>query len=185
MPDVRLPRLPAVSRFVCCTVCTVSTVRQFPSTTLLFHCSHAYITEGTKQLKKTEEIMTVIRDQGVSNTQLLGVMAKQQNEAQRTATAAMTAQNEAHKNFQDTIASIVVPLSQRPPTAVHLPKKDPKRPDWDGDRTHLLLCLHQVDQNRETKEIPDTGISKKCRQTGQRLSNYSRIVSCRPISKTD
>ena len=123
-----------------------------------------------------EEIRTVIRDQGVRNTQLLEVMAKQQNEAQTAATAAMAAQNEALRNFQDTIASIVVPLSQRPPTAVHLPEKDPKRPDWDGDRTHLLLWLHQVDQNRETKEIPDTGISKKCRQTGQRLSKYTRIV---------
>ena len=83
-------------------------------------------------------------------------MAKQQNEAQTAATASMAAQNEALRNFQDTIASIVVPLSQRPPTAVHLPEKDPKRPDWDGDRTHLLLWLHQVDQIRQTKEIPDT-----------------------------
>ena len=90
-------------------------------------------------MKKMEEIRTVIRDQGVSNTQLLEVMAKQQNEAQTAATAAMAAQNEALKNFQDTIASIVVPLSQRAPTAVHLPEKDPKSPVWDGDRTHLLL----------------------------------------------
>ena len=59
-------------------------------------------------------------------------------------------------SFQETIASVVVPLSQRPPTAVHLPEKDPKFPDWDGDRTHLLLWLHQVDQIRQTKEIPDT-----------------------------
>ena len=43
-----------------------------------------------------------------------------------------------------------------PPTAVDLPKKDPKFPDWDGDRTHLLLWLHQVDQSRQTKEITDT-----------------------------
>ena len=86
-----------------------------------------------------EEIMTVIRDQGNKNTQLLEVMAKQQNEAQTAAAAAMIAQNEALKSFQDTIASIVVPLSQRAPTAVHLPEKDPKFTDCDGDRTHLLL----------------------------------------------
>ena len=59
-----------------------------------------------------EEIRTVIRDQGVRNTQLLEVMAKQQNEAQTAATAAMTAQNKALKTCQDTIASIVVTLSQ-------------------------------------------------------------------------
>ena len=57
--------------------------------------------------------MTVIRDQGVKNTQLLEVMAKHQNEAQTAAAAAMVAQNEALKSFHDTIASIVVPLSQR------------------------------------------------------------------------
>ena len=90
-------------------------------------------------MKKMEEIRTVIIDQGVINTELLEVMAKQQNEAQTAATAAMAAQNEALRNFQDTISSIVVPLSQRPPTAVHLPEKDPKFPDWDGDLTHLLL----------------------------------------------
>ena len=56
------------------------------------------------------------------------------------------AQNEALKSFQETIASVVVPLSQRPPTAVHLPEKDPKFQDWDGDRLHLLLWLHQVDE---------------------------------------
>ena len=78
-----------------------------------------------------EEIRTVIRDQGIRNTQLLEVMAKQQNEAQTAATAAMTAQNEALENFQDTIASIVVPLSQMAPTAVHLPEKDPKLQDCD------------------------------------------------------
>ena len=50
----------------------------------------------------------------------------------------------------------MVPLSQRHPTAVHLPEKDPKFPDLDVDRTHLLLWLHQVDQIRQTKEIPDT-----------------------------
>ena len=88
---------------------------------------------------------TVIRDQGVRNIHLLEVMAKQQNEAQTAATAAMAAQNEALKNFQDTIASIVVPLSQMAPPAVHLPENDPKFPDLDGDRTHLLLWLHQVD----------------------------------------
>ena len=44
------------------------------------------------------------------STQLLEVMVKQQNEAQTAATAATAAQNEALKNFQDTIASIVVPL---------------------------------------------------------------------------
>ena len=104
-----------------------------------------------------EEIRTVIRDQGLKNTQLLEVMAKQQSEAQAAAAAAMIAHNEALKNFQDTIASVVVPLSQRPPTAVHLPEKDPKFPDWDGDRTHLLLWLHQVDQIRQTKEITDRG----------------------------
>ena len=76
-----------------------------------------------------EEIRTVIRDQGLKNTQLLDVMPKQQSEA------AMTAQNEALRSFQDTIASVVVPLSQRPPTAVPLPEKDPIFPDWDGDRT--------------------------------------------------
>ena len=39
---------------------------------------------------------------------------------------------------------------------MHLPEKDPKFPNWNGDRTHLLLWLHQVDQIRQTKEIPDT-----------------------------
>ena len=61
-------------------------------------------------MEKMKEIRTVIRDQGVRNTQLLEVMAKQQNEAQTAATAAMAAQNEALKNFHDTIASIMVPL---------------------------------------------------------------------------
>ena len=56
-------------------------------------------------------------------------MDKQQNEAQNAATAAMAAQNEALRNFQDTITSIVVQLSQRTQTAVHLPEKDPKFPD--------------------------------------------------------
>ena len=83
-------------------------------------------------------------------------MAKQQNEAQAAAAAAMIAQNEALKSFQEIIASVVVPLSQRPPTAVHLPDKDPKFLDWDGDRTHIPMWLHQVDQIRQTKEIPDT-----------------------------
>ena len=77
---------------------------------------------------------------------------------------AMIAQNEALNGFQDTIASIVVPLSQRAPTAVHLPEKDPKFPDWDGDRTHLLLWLHQVDQIRQTKEITDTVAVRFSRQ---------------------
>ena len=89
-----------------------------------------------------DEIRTVIRDQGLKNTQLLEVMAKHQNEAL--------------KSFQETIASVVVPLSQRHPTAVHIPEKDPKFPDWDGDRAHLLLWLHQVDQIRQTKGITDT-----------------------------
>ena len=92
-----------------------------------------------------EEIRSVFRDQGVRNTQLLEVMVKQKNEAHIAETAAMTAQNYAIKNFQDTIASIVVPLSQRPPTTVHLPEKDPKFPALDGDRTPLLLWFHQVD----------------------------------------
>ena len=54
----------------------------------------------------------------------------------------MIAQNEALKSFQETIASVVVPLLQIPPTAVHLSEKDPKFPDLDGDRTHLLFWLH-------------------------------------------
>ena len=103
-----------------------------------------------------EEIRTVFTDQGNKNTQLLEVMAKQQNEAQTDAATAMIAQNEALKSFRDIIASIVVPLSQMATTAVHLPEKDPKFPDWDGDRTHLLLWLHQVDQIRQTKKIQDT-----------------------------
>ena len=78
-----------------------------------------------------QEIRTAIRDQGLKNTQLLEVMAKQQSEAQAAAAAAMIAQNEALKSFQETIASVVVPLSQRPPAEVHLPEKDPKFPDWD------------------------------------------------------
>ena len=110
-----------------------------------------------------EEIRTVIRDQGLKNTQLLEVMDKQQSEAQAAAAAAMIAQNEALKSFQDTIASVVVPLSQRPHTAVHIPEKDPKFPDWDGDRTHLLLWLHQVDQIRQTKEITDTVVVRFAR----------------------
>ena len=36
-----------------------------------------------------------------------------------------------------------------------MPEKDPKFPDWDGDRTHLLIWLHQVEQIRQTKEITD------------------------------
>ena len=36
-----------------------------------------------------------------------------------------------------------------------LAEKRPEVPDWDGDRTRLLLWLHQVDQIRQTKEIPD------------------------------
>ena len=92
---------------------------------------------------------------------MLEVIAKQQNEAQTATTAAMAAQNEALRNFQHIIASIVVPLSQRPPTAVHLPEKDPKAPDWDGDRTHLLLWLHEVDQIQQTKEIQDT-VAVRC-----------------------
>ena len=99
---------------------------------------------------------TVIRDQRNKNTQLLEVIAKQQNEAQTAAAAAMVAHNEALKSFQDTIASIVVPLSQRAPTAVHQLEKDPKFPDWDRDRTHLLLWLLQVDQIRQTEDLPDT-----------------------------
>ena len=46
-----------------------------------------------------EEIRTVIRDQGLKNTQLLDVMAKQQSEAQAAAAAAMIVQNEAIKSF--------------------------------------------------------------------------------------
>ena len=61
-----------------------------------------------------EEIRTVIRDQGIKSTQSLEVMAKQQSEAQAAAAAAMIAQNEALKSFQETIASVVVPLSQLP-----------------------------------------------------------------------
>ena len=68
----------------------------------------------------------------------------------------MAAQNDALRNFQDICASMVVPLYQRPQTAVHLPETGPKIPDWDGDRTHLLLWLQQVDQIRQTKEFPDT-----------------------------
>ena len=108
-----------------------------------------------------EEIRTVIRYQGIRSTQLLEVMAKQQNEAQAATSAAMIAQNDALKNFQDTIVSIVVPLSQRAPTAVHLPENDPKFPNCDGDRTHLLLWLHEVDQIQQTKEIPDT-VAVRC-----------------------
>ena len=37
-----------------------------------------------------EEIRTVIRDQGLKNTQLLEVMAKQQSEAQAAAAVKMT-----------------------------------------------------------------------------------------------
>ena len=50
-------------------------------------------------MEKMEEIRTVIRDQGVRITQLLEVVAKQQNEAQTAATEAMAAQNEALKNI--------------------------------------------------------------------------------------
>ena len=57
----------------------------------------------------------------------------------------------------------MVPLSQRATKAVHLPEKDPKFPDWDGDRTHLLLWLHQVDQIRQTKDIPDTVVVRFAR----------------------
>ena len=84
------------------------------------------------------------------------MIVKQQSKAQAAAAAAMTAQNEELKSFQDTIASVVVLLSQSPPTAVHLPEKDPTFPDWDGYRTHLPLWLHQGDQIRQTNEITDT-----------------------------
>ena len=73
-----------------------------------------------------EDIMTVIRDKELKNTQLLEVNAKQQKEAQAAAAAAITAQNEALKSFPGTIASVVVPMSQRPHTAVHLPEKRPQ-----------------------------------------------------------
>ena len=59
-----------------------------------------------------EEIITVIRDQGVRNTQLLDVMAREQNDAQTAAAAALAATNETLRNFQETTASLVVPLSQ-------------------------------------------------------------------------
>ena len=72
-----------------------------------------------------DEIRTVIRDQGLKNTQLLGVMAKQQSEAHTAAAAAMIAQNEALKIFQKTIASVVVPLSQRHPRQCTYPRKTP------------------------------------------------------------
>ena len=62
-----------------------------------------------------EEIRTVLRNRGLKNTQWLEVMAKQKSEAQAAAAAAMIAQNEALKSFQETIASVLVPLSQRPP----------------------------------------------------------------------
>ena len=83
-----------------------------------------------------EEIRTVIRDQGLKNTQLLEVMAKQQSEAQAAAAAAMTAQNEALRSFQDTIASVVVPLSSRPPTAVHMPDETALGSPPCGHRAH-------------------------------------------------
>ena len=108
-----------------------------------------------EQSKKMDEIKGVIREQGLKNTQLLEVMARQQNDAQTAAAAARAAQNESLRSFQDTIASVVVTLSQRPPTAMHLPEKDPKFPDLDGYRKHLLLWLHQVDIIRQTKEISD------------------------------
>ena len=47
-----------------------------------------------------EDIGAVIRDQGVRNAQLFEVMAKQQNEAQTAATAAMTAQNSLNKHVK-------------------------------------------------------------------------------------
>ena len=68
-----------------------------------------------------DEIKGVIQEQGLKNTQLVEVMARQQNDAQTAAAAALADQNESLRNFQETIASVVVPLSQRPPTAVHLP----------------------------------------------------------------
>ena len=127
-------------------------------------------------------------------------MAKQQSDAQAASAAAMIAQNEALKGFQKTIANVVVPLSQRPPTAVHLPEKDPKFPDWDGDRTHLLLWLHQVDQIRQTKEIPDTvavpfarhamgvaayGHFKEAPPSWAAFVKVLEDGSCLPTSKTD
>ena len=44
-----------------------------------------------------EEIRTVIRDQGLKNTQLLEVMAKQQSEAQAAAAAAMISAKKADR----------------------------------------------------------------------------------------
>ena len=103
-----------------------------------------------------DEIKTVIREHGLKNTQLFEVLARQQNEAQTAAVAALVAQNESLKTFQETIARVVVPLSQRTPTTVHLHEKDPTFKYWDGNWTHLLLWLHHVDQIRQTKKIPDT-----------------------------
>ena len=89
-----------------------------------------------------EGIRTVIRDQGFRNTQLLEVMAKQQNEAQTAATAAMAAQNEGLNTFQDTIASIVIPLSQRAPTARASTRKGPEVPGlvWRPDTAATMVA---------------------------------------------
>ena len=78
------------------------------------------------QPSATTETLFVCRSFTLFVLQLLEVMAKQQSDAQAAAAAATIAQNEALKNFQETIASVVVPLSQRLPTAVPLPEKDPK-----------------------------------------------------------
>ena len=56
-------------------------------------------------------LLALFRDKGVKNTQFLEVIVKQQNEAQAAAAAAMIAQNDALKNFQHIIVSIVVTLS--------------------------------------------------------------------------
>ena len=99
---------------------------------------------GKNHSEKMEEKRTVIRDQGIKNTKFLEIMDKQQIEAQNATSAALFAKTESVRKFQETIASVVVWLSQSQPPAVPLQEKDPKFTDWDGGLTHLFFWLHRT-----------------------------------------
>ena len=83
-------------------------------------------------------------------------MAKQQDDAQGAADAALLAQKESHRNFQETIASLVVPQSKRTQTTVHLPEKDPKFTDWEGDGPICYSGSTRLTKSDKPKDIPHT-----------------------------
>ena len=135
---VRLLCSSAVARLV---VARLALLAQFVGFRPPHYCSPSSPYPHQEAIKENGRNKNTNQDHGLKNTQLLEVMAKQQSEAQAAAAAAMTAQNEALKSFQETIASVVVPLSQRSPTAVHLPKKKPHVPGlgWRPDKPTPLV----------------------------------------------